>query len=108
MEAGEHTAIEIRPVDPTHPDVGLCFQAYFEAVGCGAVKHHPGEPSEIKRMWISSSARGHGLGRRMLQELEDVVARSGAREVPAFNDEPFADHWFEEELGGDELLDRVE
>jgi DNA-binding MarR family transcriptional regulator len=153
-------AVEIREVDPNHPDARQCFRAYFaeldrrsesgfdpdagisaepyeltppagclviaylhgEPVGCGAVKHHPGEPSELKRMWVSESVRGLGLGRRLLTELEDRVAESGAgmarletnrhlveaiglyrsagyREVPAFNDEPFADHWFEKKVG---------
>src|SRR5262245_44749182 len=152
-------AVEIRDVDPNHPDARQCFRAYFaeldarsesgfdpaagisaepheltppagclviaylhgEPVGCGAVKHHPGEPSEIKRMWVSASARGLGLGRRLLGELEARVGESGAtmarletnralveaialyrsagyREVPPFNDEPFADHWFEKQL----------
>jgi DNA-binding MarR family transcriptional regulator/GNAT superfamily N-acetyltransferase len=105
------------------PPAGCLLIAYLHAepVGCGAVKHHPGEPSEIKRMWVSASARGLGLGRRLLEELEARVAASGAnaarletnralveaialyrsagyREVPAFNDEPFADHWFEKQL----------
>ena len=105
------------------PPAGCLLTAYLhsEAVGCGAVKHHPGEPSEIKRMWVSPSARGLGLGRRLLAELEALVVESGAsrarletnralveaislyrsagyREVPAFNDEPFADHWFEKDL----------
>jgi DNA-binding MarR family transcriptional regulator/GNAT superfamily N-acetyltransferase len=153
------SAVEIREVDPSHPDARQCFRAYFaeldarsdsgfdpdagisaepheltppagclmiaylhaEPVGCGAVKHHPGEPSEIKRMWVSGTARGLGIGRRMLEELEARVAESGAttarletnralveaialyrsagyREVPPFNDEPFADHWFEKRL----------
>jgi DNA-binding MarR family transcriptional regulator/GNAT superfamily N-acetyltransferase len=92
-----------------------------EAIGCGAAKHHPGNPSHIKRMWIAESARGLGIGRRLLTELEGHVARSGAtvarlethralveaiamyrtagyRAVPAFNDEPFAHHWFEKRL----------
>jgi ribosomal protein S18 acetylase RimI-like enzyme len=106
------------------PPVGCLLIAYLhgEPVGCGAVKHHPGEPTEIKRMWVSESARGLGLGRRLLEELEARAATSGAaitrletnralveaialyrsagyREVPAFNDEPFADHWFEKKLG---------
>jgi len=95
----------------------LLAQLHGEPVGCGAVKHLPGGPSDIKRMWVSPAARGLGLGRRLLAELEAVAARSGAtatrletnralteaialyrsagyREVPAFNDEPFADHWF--------------
>src|SRR5215475_5534301 len=33
-----------------------------EAVGCGAVKFHPGAPAEIKRMWVAPAARGLGAG----------------------------------------------
>jgi ribosomal protein S18 acetylase RimI-like enzyme len=73
-------------------------------------------------MWVSPAARGLGLGRRLLAELEALVASSGATvarletnralveaialyrsagyvEVPPFNDEPFADHWFEKKIG---------
>jgi DNA-binding MarR family transcriptional regulator/GNAT superfamily N-acetyltransferase len=105
------------------PPAGQFFVAYLhgEAIGCGAVKHRPGAPTEIKRMWIAPAARGLGLGRRLLDELEACALASGARvarietsavlteaialyrsagwvEVPAFNDEPFADHWFEKSL----------
>ena len=102
------------------PPAGRFFVAYLhgEAIGSGAVKHHAGGPSEIKRMWISPAARGLGLGRRLLEVLEATAVESGARvarietsavctealalyrsagwvEVRPFNDEPFADHWFE-------------
>jgi DNA-binding MarR family transcriptional regulator/GNAT superfamily N-acetyltransferase len=105
------------------PPAGCFLIAYLdgEPVGCGGVKHLPGGPSDIKRMWVSPSARGLGLGRRLLEELEQRVRDSGAtvarletnrvlveaialyrsagyREVPAFNDEPFAHHWFEKPL----------
>ena len=105
------------------PPAGRFFVAYLhgEAIGCGAVKHHAGGPSEIKRMWISPAARGLGLGRRLLEVLEATAVESGARvarietsavctealalyrsagwvEVRPFNDEPFADHWFEKAL----------
>jgi DNA-binding MarR family transcriptional regulator/GNAT superfamily N-acetyltransferase len=105
------------------PPAGRFLVAYMqdEPVGCGAVKHHPGAPSDIKRMWVAESARGLGIGRRLLGELEACAARSGAAsvrldtnkslveaiamyrsggyvEVPAFNDEPFAHHWFEKKL----------
>ena len=154
-----YSAVEIRPVDATHPDARQCFRAYFaeldsrsesgfdpdagisaephelsppagglliaylhtEPVGCGAVKYHDDAPSELKRMWVSPTARGLGLGRRLLEGLEALAAESGAsmtrletnrrlveaislyrsagyREVAAFNDEPFADHWFEKVL----------
>ena len=105
------------------PPAGQFFVAYLhgEAIGCGAVKHKPGAPTEIKRMWIAPSARGLGLGRRLLGTLEDCARAGGAHaarietgavltealelyrsagwvEVPAFNDEPFAEHWFEKPL----------
>ena len=105
------------------PPAGCLLIVYLRAepVGCGAVKHLSRGPSDIKRMWVSPSARGLGIGRRLLAELEACVARSGAavarletnralveaialyrsagyREVPAFNDEPFADHWFAKRL----------
>jgi DNA-binding MarR family transcriptional regulator/GNAT superfamily N-acetyltransferase len=105
------------------PPAGEFFVAYLhgEAVGCGAVKHHAHRPAEIKRMWIAPNARGLGLGRRLLETLEACAVAGGARvahietsgvlvealslyrstgwvEVPAFNDEPFADHWFEKAL----------
>ena len=105
------------------PPAGQFFVAYLhgEPIGCGAVKHHAGAPAEIKRMWIAPSARGLGLGRRLLAELEGCALAGGADtahietsavlnealalyrsagwvEVPAFNDEPFADHWLEKAL----------
>src|SRR5437763_748252 len=106
------------------PPAGEFFVAYLHgaAIGCGAVKHHRDAPAEIKRMWIAPQARGLGLGRRLLEKLEACALAGGARvahietsavltealalyrsagwiEVPPFNDEPFADHWFEKELG---------
>jgi DNA-binding MarR family transcriptional regulator/GNAT superfamily N-acetyltransferase len=103
------------------PPAGLMLIASLrgEPVGCGAVKF-PGGPAEIKRMWVAPRARGLGLGRRLLSELEARAAErasvlrletngalreaigmyraAGFREVPAFNDEPNAHHWFEKTL----------
>lgn len=105
------------------PPRGAFVLAYLrgEAIGCGAVKHQPGKVTDIKRMWIAESARGLGLGRRLLEHLEGLahehgsnVARletgdvlpeaialyrsSGYVEVSPFNDEPFADRWFTKPL----------
>lgn len=105
------------------PPAGALFIARLEdrPVGCGALKLHTGAPAELKRMWVAPEARGLGLGRRLLRELEryaqDAGARvvrletnralreaihlyqsSGYREVPAFNDEPYAHYWFEKQL----------
>jgi DNA-binding MarR family transcriptional regulator/GNAT superfamily N-acetyltransferase len=92
-----------------------------EPVGCGALKLHADAPAEIKRMWVARDARGLGVGRRILHELEDHARRRGADvvhletnqtlreatslyrsagyvEVDAFNDEPYAHHWFKKRL----------
>jgi DNA-binding MarR family transcriptional regulator/N-acetylglutamate synthase-like GNAT family acetyltransferase len=99
----------------------LVATLHSEPVGCGALKFHDGAPAEAKRMWVSPDVRGLGLGRRILTELEKHAAAHGApalrletnrnlteaiglyraagyTEVPAFNDEPYAHHWFEKKL----------
>jgi DNA-binding MarR family transcriptional regulator/GNAT superfamily N-acetyltransferase len=151
--------VEVRAVDPAHPDAQMCIREYFvelgrrfetgfdpalsipaevhelrppagvflvatlrsEPVGCGGLKFHGDEPTELKRMWVADSVRGLGVGRRLLSELESCAAATGTRvlrletnktlteaislyrsagyrEVDAFNDEPYAHHWFEKEL----------
>jgi len=46
-------------------------------VGCGALKFHPNAPGEIERMWVAPRARGLGLGRRLLGELEHSAREAG-------------------------------
>lgn len=102
---------------------GLLLVAHLrgEPIGCGALKLHGREPAEVKRMWVSPGARGLGVGRRILGELEEQARRravgrvrletnrtlkeagelyrsAGYVEVEAFNDEPYAHHWFEKRL----------
>jgi len=99
----------------------LVATMHAEPVGCGALKFRGAEPAEIKRMWVARSVRGLGLGRRLVENLEQRAAVGGAlrvrletnrslteairlyrsfgyREVAAFNDEPYAHHWFEKNL----------
>jgi GNAT superfamily N-acetyltransferase len=105
------------------PPAGLFLVAtlHDEPVGCGALKYHRDAPAELKRMWVAPAARGLGLGRRLLAELEARAAANdvrvlrletnralseaialyrsaGYREVTAFNDEHYAHHWFEKAL----------
>lgn len=111
------------------PPAGVLLVArlHGEPVGCGALKFHGDAPAELKRMWVARSARGLGLGRRLLSELEAHAAAEGVRtlrletnralaeaiglyraagyrEVAPFNDEHYADHWFEKHLGGPRTL----
>ncbi len=111
--------------DELRPPAGLLVLVRLRErpVGCGALKFHADNPAELKRMWVAESARGLGIGRRLLCELERLAATHGARtvrletngtltealalyrsagyiEVPAFNDEPYAHHWFEKPLIG--------
>jgi DNA-binding MarR family transcriptional regulator/GNAT superfamily N-acetyltransferase len=105
------------------PPVGLFVVAWLDGcpVGCGALKRGDKTTGEIKRMWTARSARGQGVARRVLQTLEATAREAGLetirletnrtlkeaqalyqqegyQEVDAFNDEPYAHHWFEKRL----------
>jgi DNA-binding MarR family transcriptional regulator/GNAT superfamily N-acetyltransferase len=105
------------------PPAGILLVAtlHGDPIGCGALKLPEGAPSQLKRMWVAASARGLGVGRRLLAELEAHAARSsspvvrletnaalteavalyrsaGYVEVPPFSDDPYAHHWFEKRL----------
>lgn len=90
-------------------------------LGCGAVQFLDASTGEVKRMWVAERARGTGLGRRLLAHLEGVVAangcsrvvldtngtlseaiamygKAGYHEVPPYNGNPYAEHWFEKPL----------
>lgn len=93
-------------------------------VACGAIKLLDGGVGYIKRMWVDASMRGTGLGRRLLEALEQTASehgctvvqletnralgearalyrRAGYEEVEAFNDEFYAHHWFRKVLTPD-------
>src|SRR5437588_10529977 len=124
FEAGFDPALSISAhAHELMPPTGLVLVARLreEPVGCGALKLHENAPGEIKRMWIAPRARGLGLGRRLLEALERHAREAGVavlhletnrtlieaiqlyrdcgyQEVEAFNDEPYAHHWFEKRL----------
>jgi GNAT superfamily N-acetyltransferase len=50
-------------------------------VGCGGLRRVDDEVGEIKRMFVTAAARGHGHGRRLLAELERRAAEAGRRRV---------------------------
>jgi len=72
-------------------------------------------------MWTAPEARGQGVARRILHELEALARmagietlrldtnrvlveaqamyrREGYREITRYNDNPYAHHWFEKKL----------
>lgn len=92
-----------------------------EVVGCGGVQLVDPATAEIKRMWVSPTARGVGLGRRLLTALEAAAADLGATRVildtngvlaeairmyttagydriERYNDNPYAQLWFAKAL----------
>ncbi|WP_432747068.1 bifunctional helix-turn-helix transcriptional regulator/GNAT family N-acetyltransferase [Streptomyces sp. JH002] len=101
--------------------VFLVARLHGEPVGCAGLKLPADAPAEVKRMWVSPATRGLGLARRFLTELEARAAGHGYdtlrldtnkvlteairlyhaygfTEVPAFNTEPYAHHWFEKRI----------
>lgn len=93
------------------------------AVGCGAVRLVDARTAEVKRMWVSPSMRGRGAGWALLEALEATAVGLGAKtgvldtnvtltsalalyraagwqEVPPYNDNAEATHWFRKDLVG--------
>ncbi len=104
-------------------DHGVFLVAFLggKVVGCGGLTTLGGGVAEIKRMWVAKDARGRGLAsqiRRRLEELavelgHDVVRldtnralsnaiemyrAAGYTDVERYNDNPYADFWFEKRL----------
>jgi DNA-binding MarR family transcriptional regulator/GNAT superfamily N-acetyltransferase len=94
-----------------------------EPAGCGALKTHRPGVGEIMRMWVDRAQRGLGIGARILGALEEQAIAMGQRsvrlytnrslseakamyrsrgyeEIPRYNDDPYANHWFEKRLPG--------
>jgi DNA-binding MarR family transcriptional regulator len=90
-------------------------------VGCVGLKGAGSQPAEVKRLWVSPTARGLGLARRLMVAVEDAARdlalpllrldtnsalpeaialyrKTGWVEIPRFNDDPYPDVFFEKRL----------
>lgn len=90
-------------------------------VGCGGVQCLDETTAEIKRMWVDPERRGIGLGRRLLERLEEeakqlgrtrvvldtnsslteaiaLYEHAGYRQIERYNDNPYAERFFEKEV----------
>ncbi len=123
FEEGFDPELSIVALDEFTPPGGylLIGRLFGELIGCGGLLVQDDSVGLIKRMWVARHIRGLGVGRRLLVELEDkarackvkiiqletnrslkeaqaLYRSSGYTEVDSFNDEIYADHWFQKRL----------
>lgn len=90
-------------------------------IGCVGIKGNGSPIAEVKRLWIAPSARGLGLAKRLMNDVEDraralgiqtlrldtnsalpeairLYQTTGWTEIARFNDDPYPDHFFEKAL----------
>jgi DNA-binding MarR family transcriptional regulator len=109
------------PGEPDHEGTFLLATSGGGPVAYGGVRPLSEAVGEIKRMWVDDAWRGAGLGSRMLRELEALAGRlghdrvvldtnrtlveaiamyerAGYTPIERYNDNPYAQAWFEKQL----------
>jgi DNA-binding MarR family transcriptional regulator/GNAT superfamily N-acetyltransferase len=114
--------VDVSEAEMTPPS-GWFFLARLDGrpVGCGALRRLGRSVGEVKRMWTAPGARGLGVARRIiaviettareaalttlrldtnraLSEAQALYRKLGFVEIERYNDNPYANHWFEKRL----------
>ncbi|KTR76559.1 hypothetical protein NS234_11370 [Microbacterium oxydans] len=120
--------MESDPSDDLRDDTGflLVVRDGAQAVGCGGVRFVGPGAGEITRVYIAPAARGRGVGRSLIRELESMSAerglhtlrltvrrdlaeahrlyqRLGYEPVAPFSDSPYAHHQLAKRLDASSL-----
>jgi GNAT superfamily N-acetyltransferase len=107
------------PSEDLQPPTGQFLVAYAggDPIGCAGLRFRSTSVGQVTRMFVIVEHRRRGLGQRLLEEVESVARargltrleldtrddliearrlylRFGFEEVPAFNDGPYAEHWY--------------
>jgi len=111
-------------LDKMRPPFGTFLLAWNAAtpVACVALRGDGSPVGEVKRLWIAEALRGQGLATRLMAAVDDqartlgmtvlqldtsrhlpgavaMYRHYGWTEIPRYNDNPYAHHWFEKRLG---------
>jgi GNAT superfamily N-acetyltransferase len=107
-----------QPVGPDGLEVWLVAYRDEQPVGCGGLQRLDDETAEIRRIYLADEARGRGIGRKLLEALEQhardrgykrvrlttgegqpealgLFGSAGYEEIEPFTDGPFTRHWME-------------
>jgi DNA-binding MarR family transcriptional regulator/GNAT superfamily N-acetyltransferase len=120
FDPGKGAAVGAEEMTPPH---GWFFLARLDGrpVGCGALRRLSADEGEVKRMWTAPEARGLGVARRIIAAVEAAAREAGMTalrldtnralkeahglyrklgfvETERYNDNPYADRWFEKRL----------
>jgi putative acetyltransferase len=71
-------ALDLRSLSQPHVLFAVARNDKGRAIGCGAVVLGP-DQGELKRMYVQPGARGQGVARRLLGQLESAAHARGCR-----------------------------
>ena len=120
FDPGKGAKVGAAAMNPPH---GWFFLARLDGrpVGCGGLAPLGAQEGEVKRVWTAPEARGLGVARRIVAAIEAAARAAGMTtlrldtnralkeahalyrklgfvEIERYNDNSYADHWFEKRL----------